>query len=352
MPMCLPGAAGTGGYCQPATLVHLAPRASSLSTADRFLIILLRRMILCIGTTPAAQRVMVFPRLQLDDVNRASATLDGVAGKSINVAKVLHALGAPCIAASFLGGERGESLRGHLEARGIELEFVPVSAPTRQCITVIDQAAGTVTELVEESQPVAASDYDKLMELVQRRVARCQAVVISGTIASGGPTGLYLRCAQLANSAGALVIIDAKGRALEESLAARPALVKPNRSELEATLGCELRTEASLMQAMNELHAKGAQRVVITAGSEPALAFDGQSFWRAIPPAVAARNPIGSGDAFTAALSWRLVCGDSLPEALRWAAAAGAANALTDMAGEVELKDIERLRPQVQIESI
>ena len=71
------------------------------------------------------------------------------------------------------------------------------------------------------------------MEIVQRRVTQCQAVVISGTIASGGPTDLYLRCAQLANSAGALVIIDAKGRALEESLAAHPALVKPNRSDLK-----------------------------------------------------------------------------------------------------------------------
>jgi hypothetical protein len=51
-------------------------------------------LILCLGTTPAAQRVMVFHRLELDAVNRACRTLDGVAGKSINVVKVLHAVGA------------------------------------------------------------------------------------------------------------------------------------------------------------------------------------------------------------------------------------------------------------------
>src|SRR5437867_2991928 len=50
-------------------------------------------MILCIGTTPAAQRVMVFRHLALNEVNRAAITAEGAAGKSINVAKVLQAMG-------------------------------------------------------------------------------------------------------------------------------------------------------------------------------------------------------------------------------------------------------------------
>jgi fructose-1-phosphate kinase PfkB-like protein len=50
-------------------------------------------MILCIGTTPAAQRVMVFRKLALDAVNRAVSTMDGAGGKSVNVAKILKTLG-------------------------------------------------------------------------------------------------------------------------------------------------------------------------------------------------------------------------------------------------------------------
>ena len=68
------------------------------------------RMILCIGTTPAAQRVMVFRRLALDAVNRAVMTWDGAAGKSVNVAKVLQALGEQPVATGFLGGARGEQV--------------------------------------------------------------------------------------------------------------------------------------------------------------------------------------------------------------------------------------------------
>jgi hypothetical protein len=44
-------------------------------------------MILCIGPTPAIQRVMVFRSLAVDQVNRAVRTVEGIAGKSTNVAK-------------------------------------------------------------------------------------------------------------------------------------------------------------------------------------------------------------------------------------------------------------------------
>jgi tagatose 6-phosphate kinase len=300
-------------------------------------------MILCIGTTPAAQRVMIFPKLTPDAVNRAVTTLDGPAGKSVNVAKVLKALGELPVATGFLGGDRGEFLRAELVEKGIELDFVTVSAETRQCITVIDESAGTHTELVEESHPVEPVDFDKLMAVIRRRVPECRAVVMSGTIVSGGPMNLYFDCTQLAEHAGVLSVVDAQGTALLEALKAKPGLVKPNRTELAATVGRQLADEADAMQAMRELRERGAQRVVVTAGKEPVLAFDGKSFWRITVPRIKAINTIGSGDAFTAGLAWRLVRGDDLGEACRWGSAAGAANALTLMPGEVNHEDIERL---------
>src|SRR5262245_12382149 len=110
---------------------------------------------------------MVFPKLQVDAVNRATRTLDGAAGKSINVAKVLESLGEHPVATGFLGGDRGEHLKALLEAAGIESDFVSVAPRTRLCITVIDESAGTQTELVEESQPVAETDYHKLDDIIQ-----------------------------------------------------------------------------------------------------------------------------------------------------------------------------------------
>jgi tagatose 6-phosphate kinase len=309
-------------------------------------------MILCIGTTPAAQRVMAFRKLTVDAVNRAVTTLDGAAGKSVNVAKVLHALGEHPVATGFLGGDRGEELRALLDAQGIELDFVKVTPRTRQCITVLDTTAGTHTELVEESRAVAAADYEELMRVIRRRVKGCRAVVMSGTITPGGPADLYFQGTQIAHEAGAIPVVDAQGAALLEALRAKPAVVKPNRPELAATLGRELKGETAVISAMRELCERGAQRVVITAGKDPALAFDGRSCWRVHAPRIEAANPIGSGDAFTAGLVWRLLRGEDLGEACRWASAAGAANALTMMAGEVHRDDVDRLVKEVRLEPL
>lgn len=309
-------------------------------------------MILCIGTTPAAQRVMLFHKFALDAVNRAASTLDGAAGKSVNVAKVLKALGEEPVAAGFWGGDRGEFVRGLLEARGIELAFVPTAVRTRQCITVLDESNGDVTEMIEESPAVTAAEWDQLLRLIGQRVRRCRAAVMSGTVAPGGSPDFYRCCVQMAHESRALSVVDAQGPALAHALEACPGLVKPNRMELAATLGRELAGEMATLAAMRELHERGAQRVVVTAGKEPVLAFNGQSFWKIRAPRITAVNPIGSGDAFTAAVVWRLVRGDDLGEACRWGAASGAANALTLMPGEVRPEDVERLSTQVEIEPI
>lgn len=308
-------------------------------------------MILCIGPTPAEQRVMIFRRLMLNEVNRATTTLDGPAGKSTNVAKALAALGERPVATGFLGGTRGDRLRSALEARGIGCDFSE-AGQTRQCVTVIDELNGTQTELVEESQPLALADYDRLEAIVGNRIKECRAVIMSGTLTPGGPVDFYLRCTQIANSAGALSVVDAHGAPLLEAIRARPGVVKPNRLELASTLGKELDTEGLVISAMRELHERGAQRVIVTAGTQPSLAFDGRAFWRISPPRVIPVNPIGSGDTFTAALVWRLLLGEDLGQASRWGTAAGAANALTILAGEISAAEVERLAKEVVVEQI
>jgi tagatose 6-phosphate kinase len=231
-------------------------------------------------------------------------------------------------------------------------DYVSVASPTRECITVIDESAGTHTELVEESAPADAGDFARLLEIVRSRLDGCRALVMSGTIAAGGPADLYRQLTRLAHGAGALAVVDAQGRPLTEALPGEPDLVKPNRAELAATVGRALGDEAEVMAAMRELHRRGARRVVVTAGPGPVLAFDGSGFWRITPPRVAAANPIGSGDAFTAGLAARLVGGDELAEACRWGAAAGAANALTLLPGELSAGEVKRLATATPVERV
>ncbi len=295
---------------------------------------------------------MVLPQLRVNQVNRAVKTLDGAAGKSINVAKVLKELGEQPLATGFLGGDRGEHLRNVLLAKGIGMDFVIVQARTRLCITVLDESTGTQTELVEESPVVTAQECDQLMQVIRLHLAQAKAVVMSGTIAPGAPRDLYAECTRLARDTPALAVVDAQGQALAEALKAKPDLVKPNRTELAATVGSELKDEDSVVRAMRELNERGAANVVVTAGKEATLAYDGRSFWRIQNPKVTVLNAIGSGDAFTGALVWRLLKGDHLGEACRWGAAAGAANTLTLMPGELSRETVAQLAKQIALEPI
>jgi tagatose 6-phosphate kinase len=309
-------------------------------------------MILCIGTTPAVQRVMFFGKLRLDAVNRSHRTLEGAAGKAINVAKVLKVLGENPLATGFLGGVRGEQIRQVLESKGIDANFVSVAAPTRECVTVIDESAGSITELVQESAGVTAADYESLRGLIAKRLPECRAIVMSGTLAPGGKPDFYAECVKSARQAGVLSLVDAQGPPLLAALAAHPGLIKPNRSELAATVGGTLGDEATLIEAMRQVQQRGAERVVVTAGAQPTLALEGERLWRIFPPRITAVNPIGSGDSFTAGLVARLLRGDDLGEAARWGAAAGAANALSPMPGELEVADLDRLAAQVVVERL
>src|ERR1700733_9421480 len=116
-------------------------------------------MILFLGTTLALQRTMRFDRVVPDAVNRARQTHQYASGKSINAARVARTLGQGALALGFLGGPSGQFIRGDLDAAGIAHDFVEVPWPTRTCVTVIDAAAGTATELIEESPAVGGQYY-------------------------------------------------------------------------------------------------------------------------------------------------------------------------------------------------
>jgi tagatose 6-phosphate kinase len=295
---------------------------------------------------------MRFRKLELDAVNRAANTLDGAAGKSINVAKVLAILGAQPLATGFIGGEPGRALLELLASRKIETKFVSVSAPTRQCITILDESSKAVTELVEESKQVASSAYDSLSEIISKLLPRCRAVVMSGSLTPGGPVDFYRGIVQRAKKLSILSVVDAQGAPLALTLEAGPSLVKPNRQELAATVQRSLGTESEVVAAMQEIHQRGAARVVVTAGKLPALALEGKNVWRIRTPDVSVVNPIGSGDAFTAGLVWRLALEESLGDACRWAAAAGAANTLSAMPGELDRCAVEKLAEEVKVENL
>jgi tagatose 6-phosphate kinase len=308
-------------------------------------------MILCVGTTPVWQRSMVFERVKNNDVNRAAAVYDYASGKSVNVARVLHTLGKEVTAVGFAGGGRGEAMLADLRRAGIVNEFVDVAAAeTRQCVTVIDRAARTATELVEESKSVPPEGWTRLEATLDRLLPAATACVLSGSLPPGAPQDFYLRCLRRA-PAGVSVVLDARGEPLRRALGHGRFIAKLNRDELAATVGRALESEGRLLAAMRGVMPPDG-RVVVTAGPDTVLAAEAKRAWRITPPKVVAESAVGSGDAFAAGMVMGLLEDGSFAEACALSAACGAANAMTELAGFLSPDDVRRLRAEVRVEAL
>jgi len=307
-------------------------------------------VILCLGTTPVMQRTMVFDRLRLDAVNRAAEVYETASGKSLNVARVLHALGDDCIAKGFVGGDSGKFIREDLDRAGVPHDLVTVAAKTRTCVTILDRATGETTELVEESKEVEKPAWGKLRGRVAGLLPRAKVMVLSGSLTPNAPQDFYGFCVNRATECAVNTIVDAAGEPLRRALPARPFVVKPNRAELAKTLDEPIESDAALRDAVKRLVALGPAWCVVTQGKDGAVVSDGQSFWRVRSPKVEAINPIGSGDSLAAGLASALSRGQRLPDAAKLGVACGAANAMTLLPGHVRPDDVAELIDKVKME--
>jgi tagatose 6-phosphate kinase len=292
---------------------------------------------------------MVFPRFRVDEVNRATLVVDGLGGKAQNVARVLTQLRARAVLLQFFGGPRGQWMAEQLRRQRVRVEPIEVKAESRLCASILDQSSGEITELVEESGPSSPAEYKRLFSAYKSLLPQAKAVVLAGTLARGGPVDFYARCVAAARKKGILTVVDAQGDPLACALEERPDLVKPNRHELERSLGRALPNEEDIWAGIEDIRSKGAGSVVITDGARVALAASPRGRWRITPPRVKAVNSVGSGDSFTAAMVVSLLRGEDFGVACRAGAASGAANALQLMTGEIELAAFQTLIKKVKV---
>lgn len=306
-------------------------------------------MILCLGTTPVYQRTMIFARLALDQVNRATEVHDYASGKSTNAARVIRTLGADAIATGFVGGQRGQMLCHDLDELGIRHDFVAVAPQTRQCITVIDRTAGTATELVEESVEVPEENWRQLNDKLGHLLPLASVWIFSGTLPPQAPPDFYARWLPLARQTEASAIIDARGEPLRLAMRHPNPILKMNREELASTIGEDLSDDGRLLAALGK-HAPSEGQMIVTLGAAGAIVYQrGTCLW-ARPPNVRAVSAVGSGDAFAAGLAVALSQRRSVEDALKLAIACGAANAMTPFAGHVHTADVQEMLQRVALE--
>jgi tagatose 6-phosphate kinase len=309
-------------------------------------------VIVAAGLTPAHQQILRFAKLEVGEVNRAAETAWCASGKVLNVGAALATLGAPCRVVSPVGAANRDEFQREFAELGATVDWVVSLNPTRVCTTVLDDATGRVTELVENAAAVSAAELVEFRTVFERAAVGARIVVLTGSLPAAVPATIYR---ELAVRTEARLIVDARGPELLALLDGphKPFLIKPNREELARTVGRPIGTDAELHAAMRELVDRGATWVVVSQGKDAVLAASRDGHWRLVPPRVEhVVNPIGCGDCLAAGIAFGLFGGREPLEAIALGMAAAAENLPALLPARIEAGRVERLAATIRPERV
>jgi 1-phosphofructokinase len=279
------------------------------------------QLIVTVTLNPSVDRTIEVDVLSRGAVIRATAEHVDAGGKGINVTRALAAHGGKSRAVLPVGGSEGRQLVAMLASEGVEIVEVPVRASAR-CNIAVSEPDGTVTKINSLGHPLSAEETAEVAAAVLASVSEASWFVAGGSLPFGVPDTFYADLVERLRPAGVPVAVDTSGAPLAHAVAAGPALVKPNREELEAAVGRPLRTLGEVLAAAQELRGRGAGTVLASLGADGAVLVAADGAWHGEAPAVA-RSAVGAGDAMLAGFLHGGAAGPAaLTSALAWGAAA------------------------------
>lgn len=274
-------------------------------------------------------------------------------GGGINVARVLHRLGADCVAVYPAGGPSGALLRELLDAEQVRSHCVTIAGETRESFSVHELASGRDWRFVLPGPELSPAEWQACWDAMQALATGTGWLVASGSLPPGAPADCHARLARLARERQWRLVVDASGPALAAALAAGVYLAKPSLRELRELSGRPLLAPGDWLAAARELVRDGrAEIVAVSLGARGALLATREGAFRAEGLAVHVASTIGAGDSFTAGLLWALDAGEPVDEALRYAVAAGSAALLTPGTALCQPADVRRLRSRVVVTAL
>jgi ribokinase len=251
---------------------------------------------------------------------RSLATLPG--GKGANQAVAIARLGGAVAMVGRLGDDPfGATLRAGLEADGVDTAGIAVApGPSGVALIQVDDAGENAISLV------AGANGNVTPDDVRRHAAAIRgasALVVQLEI----PPESVAEAIAIAAEAGVRTVLDpapAPAGSLPPRIMAVD-LLSPNQTEAAALAGVPVETPADAARAARVLQARGARSVVVKLGARGASWLDAEGREGHVPAfRVTPIDTTAAGDAFTGALALRLAQGATLPEAVRFACAAGA----------------------------
>ncbi|MCA0177736.1 MAG: 1-phosphofructokinase [Proteobacteria bacterium] len=276
--------------------------------------------VLTLTPNPALDLTVRVPTLQAGHVHLASEAATTPGGKGVNVAACLADFGVPVVAGGLLGQANAGPFEALLGAKGVADHFVRLAGSTRTNIKLVAADTGDTTDINLPGFDVPAGAWEALLARVRPLARPGVIVVAAGSLPPALQAGGYAPLLHLLAETGATAVLDTSGAALAAALQPGqplPALIKPNRHELETLAGRALPTLADVVAEAQALRTRGVGAVAVSLGAEGALLVAPGGAWRAEALPVVPVSTVGAGDALVAGLVAARHADLPWPEALR-----------------------------------
>lgn len=301
--------------------------------------------------TAIDRRIELHATLRPGVVQRAMSGHAVPGGKGLHVAQMVAELGEPVRLVGLTDVAHDTLIAEYLRDRNVHWYGVQAPGELRQCVA-ISEPRGRITEILEPSGELAPAVQAALLEALRGLLDDSSALVLTGSLPCGFPADTYAGLINDASKRGVRCLVDASGEALSLALEARPWLVKPNADEAASLIGRPVHDVGTAVDCARQLNQRGVARAVVTLGAQGAIGCDGPDFLHAWSDPEEARNSVGSGDCFLAALVVGAVRGLSLEESLQRAVASGAANAANNETGYASAAEVAAWIPRVRVEHL
>ena len=253
-------------------------------------------------------------------------------GQGLWVARMARVLGAETTLCGPIGGESGLVIESLIERSG--LTFVPLACQAANGGYVHDRRSG---------------DVDDRLALVLTLAMSHRALVLTGpSNPAAVPAASYERLAKNVAAVGCRVVADLSGDFLKAMSGGVDVLKVAHNEVLDAGLA-EGDSRDELLRAARALRERGIAVVIVSRGSDPAIAVLEEGAFEIELPELDAADHRGAGDSMTAAAAVALARGQDAPSLLRLAAAAGAMNVTRHGLGSGRRDLVEKLMEQVTL---
>ncbi len=308
----------------------------------------------CITLTlnPAFDHHCKVPGFSLYHEHLVAEELFEAGGKGVNISRALSANGVENIALVVLGEENQAAFRAALDADGLHYSALTLPGRVRENLTIHSENAG---ETRVSFAGFSATDalLDDVIKCLKPELEERTVVTFTGRAPKGVGMPAIMRFLNTLSQKGCRIVIDSRSFvSLDEIVAAKPWLIKPNQEEISEYLGRDIQSLEETLTAAKDIHARGVENVMISLGGDGALLVCDAGCFICKAPVIDFHSAIGAGDSSIGGFIAATLEGQSADAALCRAVAYGSAACMQEGTRPPRPADVEALLSKIAVKKL